>query len=321
MTRLVHLSDLHFGRTDPGLLEPLLAAVNALAPELVVISGDLTQRARNRQFAEARAFIDRLAAPVLCVPGNHDTPLDNLFLRLFRPWSRYRRAISRELEPEYRTGDLAVVGVNTVNRFAWQQGRMPKRAIERARAAFAAAGAATRVVVVHHPLELTPGASKPVMREAGRSLEGFAAAGAEIVLSGHLHATHIAPFIRVPGLLFVQAGTLSTRTRGEQNSFNCLDLAPGHARIAPMVVDADGHFSQGRTADFRRTDAGWATDGLTSPAATITGEITGEAATAEGAGPRPGERTLMAGDATARTAPPMLASTGEHGAAPRRETA
>lgn len=260
MRRIVHLSDLHFGRTDPRLLEPLLGAVNALAPALVVISGDLTQRARVWQFAEARAFIDRLRAPVLAVPGNHDTPLDNLFLRLLAPWHRYRRAIAADLEPVHRDPELVVVGVNTVNRFAWQQGRMPRRAIARARAAFAEAGAATRVVVVHHPLELTPGAAKPVMRAAGGALEGFAAAGAEIVLSGHLHATHIAPFVRVPGLLFVQAGTLSTRTRGEENSFNCLDLAPGHAAITAHAVDEAGHFRRVRSAVYRRAGAGWAVE-------------------------------------------------------------
>lgn len=257
MTRVLHLSDLHFGRTDPHLLEPLLNAANALQPALVVISGDLTQRARVAQFAEARAFIDRLAAPVLCVPGNHDTPLDNLFLRFLRPWGRYRRFISADLEPAYRGGGLVVVGVNTVNRFAWQQGRLPSRAIARARVAFAEAQDAARIVVLHHPLELTPGASKPVMRAAPHALDGFAQAGAEIILSGHLHATHIAPFIRAPGLLFVQAGTLSTRTRGEENSFNCLDLSPGRAEIAAFVLDAQGGFRQSAAAVFTRQGTDW----------------------------------------------------------------
>lgn len=271
MIRVVHLSDLHFGRTDPALLEALPSAINGLEPALVVISGDLTQRARVWQFAEARAFIDRLTAPVLAVPGNHDTPLDNLFLRFLRPFGRYRAAISHDLEPEHRSTGLVVVGVNTVNRFAWQQGRLPRRAIARARAAFSDAGGATRLVVLHHPLELTPGASKPVMREAAHALEGFAEAGAEILLSGHLHATHIAPFARVPGLLFVQAGTLSTRTRGTENSFNCLDLSPGRAEIAAFAVDEGGQFRRGPGAVFRRSSAGWSADAGADPPPDIEG--------------------------------------------------
>lgn len=273
MRRVIHLSDLHFGRTDPHLLAPLLTAVNALSPALVVISGDLTQRARVGQFAQARAFIDRLAAPVLCVPGNHDTPLDNPFVRLFRPWGRYRQAISADLEPKHADPELVVVGVNTVNRFAWQQGRIPRRALARVRAAFAGAGGAARIVVVHHPLELTPGAEKPIMEGAGEALEGFSAAGAEIVLSGHLHSTHIAPFLRVPGLLFVQAGTLSTRTRGEENSFNCLDLSPGRAEVAAFAIDEQGDFRQGRRAVFRRAGPGWVTDEAAPAASPPPGEI------------------------------------------------
>ena len=101
MRTIVHLSDLHFGRTRPDLLEPLVEAVNGAAPDLVAVSGDLTQRARGRQFREARAFLDRLAAPCLVVPGNHDVPLDHLLLRLFGPWRRYCRLIGSELEPGY----------------------------------------------------------------------------------------------------------------------------------------------------------------------------------------------------------------------------
>lgn len=258
MTRIVHLSDLHFGRTEPALLDRLHQAVAAAAPDLVVISGDLTQRARVWQFDQARAFIDRLPAPALSVPGNHDTPLDNLFLRFLAPWKRYRAAISPELEPVHAAPGVVILGVNSVNRFAWQQGKIPRRAIHRAEAAFVAAGDAIRIVVIHHPLEVTPGAGhKSVMGGADRALDGFSQAGADIVLSGHLHATHIAPFSRRPGLLFVQAGTLSTRTRGERNAFNILDLGPGRVTVTAQQVDAEGHFTPVATARYRKGQASW----------------------------------------------------------------
>lgn len=258
MRRVVHLSDLHFGRTDPALFGPLETAVNGLSPDLIVISGDFTQRARIRQFVEARAFMDRLAAPSLCVPGNHDTPLDNLFVRFLTPWRRYRAYISRTLEPEFRDAEIAVVGVNTVNRFAWQQGKMPERSFARARRAFAGAGTAARILVLHHPLEQLPGQRKPVMPGAAAALEGFAAAGAEIVLSGHIHNTHIAPFTNYPHLLFVQAGTvLSTRLRGERNSFNRIDIDGDRVEIAQMTVDDTGAFGVGMSQLFLRTQEGW----------------------------------------------------------------
>ena len=122
MRRLVHLSDLHFGRDRPELLAPLLDCVNGLEPDLIAISGDLTQRARTSQFRQARAFIDALTAPVLSVPGNHDTPLYNLAERIFQPFAKYRQWIDRELQPVRHSPDASVVGVNSVNPYGWQRG-------------------------------------------------------------------------------------------------------------------------------------------------------------------------------------------------------
>ncbi|NUB44639.1 metallophosphoesterase [Fertoebacter nigrum] len=259
MRRVVHLSDLHFGRTSPALLEPLLAEVAALTPDLVVISGDLTQRARVWQYAEAAAFIARLPQPVLCVPGNHDTPLDNLFLRMLNPWGRYRRYINRNLEPTFRDADLAVVGANTVNRFRWQQGRFSRRTLGRVLHGFADAGERTRIVVVHHPLEHIEGSAKSLTRGAGRALKELSAAGADIVLSGHIHTTHVGPFTSAPGLLFVQAGTgLSTRLRREENAFNVLDITPGRVTIRSIIADDTALFRQNASADFVQGPDGWA---------------------------------------------------------------
>ena len=255
--RIAHISDLHFGRIDPEIVEGLARSLTAAAPDLVVVSGDLTQRARVGQFAQARAFIDRLPAPALTVPGNHDTPLDNLLLRFFAPWRRYRAAISTDLQPVYTAPEVVILGVNSVNRFAVQQGRLPSQAIRRAEAAFAEAGKATRIVVIHHPLELPPAETKPVMGQAAVALDGFSQAGADIVLSGHLHSTHIAPFTRRPGLLFVQAGTLSTRTRGEQNSFNILDLSHRSVTVTARRVDAEGHFATVAQLHYRKGDDRW----------------------------------------------------------------
>ena len=137
MKRLLHLSDLHFGRDRPELLDPLIAQINGLAPDLVAISGDLTQRARDWQFMRAREMIDRIDAPCLIVPGNHDTPLDNLAERVLMPWRRYRKWIAADLEPQTHDPGWSVVGINSVNPLGWQRGRFSPRDIRRVEEGFA----------------------------------------------------------------------------------------------------------------------------------------------------------------------------------------
>ena len=99
MRTLVHLSDLHFGRIDPQLLEPLATKIKEINPDVVAVSGDLTQRARSHQFREARVFLDTLPKPQIVVPGNHDVPLYNVFSRFFSPLDKYRRYITEDLRP------------------------------------------------------------------------------------------------------------------------------------------------------------------------------------------------------------------------------
>ena len=113
MRTLVHLSDLHFGRVDPALLSPLRALVEHLEPDVVVVSGDLTQRARSAQFQQARVFLDSLPGPQIVVPGNHDVPLYNVFSRFLTPLVKYRRHVTDDLSPEYVDEEIAVLGINT----------------------------------------------------------------------------------------------------------------------------------------------------------------------------------------------------------------
>lgn len=264
MRRVLHMSDLHFGRARPELLEPLIDAVAATAPDLVAISGDLTQRARDGQFEAARAFIDRLPVPCLVVPGNHDVPLDNLAVRLVRPWSRYRRWIASDLEPSFEDAELSVIGVNTVNPLSWQRGRIARQATRRVCEAFAADRTGrTRIVVVHHPLEHQPGEQKSLMRGAQRAIDALSDCGADVVLSGHLHSWRAEPFAARrgrSGALQVQAGTgLSTRLRGQENDFNLLTLAPDEIVVERFVAGGAARaFRPAATLRFRSARSGWA---------------------------------------------------------------
>ena len=225
-------------------------------------AGDLTQRARSAQFREARAFIDRLEPPVLSVPGNHDVPLYNLWLRVFWPWRRYRRWIDRDLEPVFRDDEIIVAGVNTVNPWSWQRGWFSRRDIATVRAAFEGTrGRRVRLVVVHHPMEHMPGEKKSLMHGADRAIRELSDLGTDIVLSGHLHTWRAEPFTRLDGgrsAVQVHAGTgLSTRMRGEENDFNLLTLEDHRLRVDRYAADQELSFDLDSTAVFERTESGW----------------------------------------------------------------
>src|SRR6266540_2867345 len=113
MRSIVHLSDIHFGRINEEVIAPLIETVKKINPDLVAVSGDLTQRARSHQFREARAFLESLPTPQIVVPGNHDVPLHNVFARFMQPLRKYRRYITDDLRPFYYDDEIAVLGVNT----------------------------------------------------------------------------------------------------------------------------------------------------------------------------------------------------------------
>lgn len=263
MRRIAHLSDLHFGRDRPELLDPLVEAVNELEPDLAAISGDLTQRARPSQFRAARDFIDRLEAPVLAVPGNHDVPLHNLFLRFLWPWRQYRKWISPDLEPEFHDSEMIVLGVNTVNPMAHQSGWFTPRALDRVRKAFCnTRGRRARIVVAHHPLEHLPGEKKKLMRGADEAMEELGRLNTDIVLSGHLHSWRADPFAEKPGrnaVLQVHAGTgLSTRLRGQDNDFNLLEIDDGLIDVTRYAAaEDDDSFAMAQTRRFVTRAEGW----------------------------------------------------------------
>ncbi|MDT0681644.1 metallophosphoesterase [Roseicyclus sp. F158] len=258
--RVVHLSDLHFGRDNPELLDPLVEMVNGLSPDLVAISGDFTQRARISQYKEAAAFLDRLDHPWLAVPGNHDTPLDNLFVRFFRPWRRYRAHVTRDMEPRFSDEEMIVAGVNTVNPYSWQRGRIRQKAVQRVCDAFDGRhGERMRIAVLHHPLEQGPDVDKAPTRGADSAVASFGACGADIVLSGHLHSWRAEPFEGAAGVLLVQAGTsLSTRLRDEPNDFNLLTFDGPDLEVARYTAPQGKHvFDRAASRAYSRTESGW----------------------------------------------------------------
>ena len=265
MRVLVHLSDLHFGRLDEAVLPALRAAVVAAAPNLVAISGDFTQRARRSEFEAARAFIDTLPTPRLVVPGNHDVPLWNVANRFLMPLARYRRFIARDLEPEYVDEEMVVAGVNTARSWALGEGRINFQQVDRIVERLGLAPrSAIRVVVTHHPFDLPPGVrERRLLGRAYPAMAKLARANADLFLSGHLHRSHISSSavryqIEGHSALIVQAGTLSTRSRGELPSFNVIRVHRPDIAVHLFLWDPHARaFIEAAAEHYRHTDTGW----------------------------------------------------------------
>jgi 3',5'-cyclic AMP phosphodiesterase CpdA len=257
MTRIVHLSDLHFGAHDERLVEAVDWQIDELKPDLVVISGDFTQRARTEQFQEACEFLEGLrdrGHEVLGVPGNHDVPLYDVLRRFLSPLARYRRFIDNTLCPFIELPGVAVLGINTARSLTFKDGRINKDQVAFIRETFSRTPSdAVRILVTHHPLfALTVG--DEVERAIGRqemALDAIEEAGVDMLLAGHAHhaSSQDAGDIvtRAGGVLVVQAGTAtSTRVRKQEQSFNTIDLDGDSATITIHAWNGD---------DFRATDA------------------------------------------------------------------
>jgi 3',5'-cyclic AMP phosphodiesterase CpdA len=263
MRVIVHLSDLHFGCIQEGTLEALRRAVRDINPHLIAISGDLTQRARRREFEQARDFLRTLPQAKIIVPGNHDVPLYNVYARFTRALYGYRHHISDDLEPFYLDDEIAVQGINTARSLTFKRGRVNERQIALLQERLAARKDTTKIVLTHHPFDLPEDyPSQALVGRARMALIQLANSGIDLFLAGHLHvgiSHRMTLRFKIAGhsALVVQAGTAtSSRTRGEANSFNVVRI--DRPRIAVERFDSGlGRFSRAAAVCFQRQEAGW----------------------------------------------------------------
>ena len=252
MTRIAHLSDVHFGAHDPAVVAGAEAWLVEKRPDLVVISGDFTQRARVEQYREAGAFLDRLEAAgleTLGVPGNHDVPLYDVVRRFVRPLHRYRRYIDEDLCPWFESDRLAVLGINTARSLTIKDGRIDRQQMELIRDRFRdVTEGKTKVLVTHHPLFAMPIVEEGLSKVVGRQEDAIKAvsdAGVHILLAGHFHRSYSSDarkMVKNAGpALVIQAGTAtSTRLRADEaQSFNLITTERNDA-IDLRVVEWDG---------------------------------------------------------------------------------
>jgi 3',5'-cyclic AMP phosphodiesterase CpdA len=271
MRRVVHLSDIHFGNNDPSLLAPLRETILSLDPHVLVLSGDFVEHATEQEFREARAFIDTLPKPQICVPGNHDLAFYNILERAAVRLHRYKRFITPDLNPCFSDDEIAIVGANT-SRVAHLRGGSLSSAqlltLEREFSRFPES--LTRILVTHHPFDLPEGQqSRLIVGHARRAVAGLAPF-VDILLAGHIHlsstgSTSTRYRTGDHAMAFVQAGTaVSHRNKGEVNSFNLLLVDHDSAGGKSLVVErfsweqARSRFEKKASTEYRLGRTGWA---------------------------------------------------------------
>ncbi len=253
MSVLLQISDPHFGTEQPQIVEALAALALRQRPDLLVLSGDITQRAQRDEFRAARAFVERLGVPLLAIPGNHDIPLFDLRARLFDPYARHCEAFGDDIEPEHASRELLVLCVNTTRSWRHKNGQVSRPQIERvAQRLSGATTAQLRVVVVHQPIAVVrPDDVHDRLRNHAAAQRRWSAAGADIVMGGHIHlpyvkALHEGANARVTRPMWaVQAGTaVSARVReGVPNSVNLVRWG-GQLPAGRCVVEQWDHSAQ-----------------------------------------------------------------------------
>lgn len=271
MTRIAHLSDLHFGANDAKIVTATEAWLEKRRPDLVILSGDFTQRARTEQFRAASAYLNRLRAAgfkVLTVPGNHDVPLYDVVRRFTAPLDRYKRYIDNDLCPWFEDDEVAVLGLNTARSLTIKDGRINAQQLALMRQRFERVPEhKTRILVTHHPLFAMPLGQGGELSEAvgrhGDAVAAAALAGVRVALAGHFHRTYAQAASRmaenIGNALVIQAGTAtSTRLRNkEPQSFNWLHVERSN-RILLQVIAWDGaSFRDGAETRFSFDGSGW----------------------------------------------------------------
>lgn len=240
---IVHISDPHFGTESKTIADQVVNKINEINPEVVVVSGDITQRALSSQFKKAQSFLEEIKTPKLVIPGNHDIPLYNVFERFADPFAKYNEFISSEEYPKYTSNNLSLVGVNTCTPFKSQSGRIKEEDIDYLKNYFSQVDSnIIKSVVVHHnimPYEGLKGSS--VLGNAETFLPEMNKCGVDLIFAGHLHKSLVINYSEPEvnnSMLLLQAGTcISARLREEENTFLMIETTSSKITVNTFVFN------------------------------------------------------------------------------------
>lgn len=261
MRTIVHLSDLHFNRVEEHLVSKLTECIREINPQIVAISGDFTQHAWPVEFERARDFVRGLPGRLILVPGNHDMAFYNPWRRAVQRLQLYKRYLTSNLQPSYSDAEVAILGLNTARVSHLRNGRIRDWQVDRMQEHMdTAEPGAVRILVTHHPFDLPESFAKAEL--IGARVIRRIVASVDVLLAGHMHISHAAPTAERYKLdgnsaIFVQSGTaLSTRGRGECNSFQVLRVSRSGIEVEQFSAGADG-FRAAKSIRFVRSDSGW----------------------------------------------------------------
>ncbi|MEO5635266.1 MAG: metallophosphoesterase [Candidatus Paceibacterota bacterium] len=269
MRKIIHISDIHFGKIDQKSTRSLLTAFSVISPNLIIISGDLTQRAKPEQFKEAQKFIKdlkKLGFPSFVIPGNHDIePLYKPVARALNPYLNYKKYISKNLEPIYSDDKLAIAGINTSRSTNLKNGGVNTSQIKKLEKWFATfSPKMTKIIVSHHPLDLPIHIPRyKLARKASGGMELLATYNIDLYLSGHYHRSSVvATSERYKTLgysgISLQAGTVSRRQRGEVQSFNVITINKPRLLIETFLWKSEENlFRKSTENNFQLKDNAW----------------------------------------------------------------
>ncbi len=264
MRKLVHISDLHFGTVEKIIADELLNEIENINPDLVVISGDLTQRGRNNQFNAAKEYLNKIKFPQIVIPGNHDIPLFDIFTRFIFPLKRYKKYISEDLNPLYVDSEIAVMGVNSARSFTWKNGRISVEQISEIEKKLCTIDDEIfKVIVTHHPFIPPPGDTG--IKLIGRSVKALKIIDrckVDLLLAGHIHNGYngdIRPYYPSGSrsVISAQAGTaISNRTRLEPNAFNLISIENDLIKIE--IKEWNGNkFINAKLTSYKKNNEEW----------------------------------------------------------------
>ncbi len=247
MTTIIHLSDMHIGTEDKKMLPVLVDIINKLNSEVIVISGDFTQRAKIPQYKIARDFIKQLTCKnILSVPGNHDIALYRIFERFLMPFDKYKKYISNNINPSFCNNDVAIIGINSATPYTIQDGMVTDEQLKIMHDFFSKTAVMNRIVVMHHNM-IRPEYHKVILN-LETVIQALAESRVNYILAGHLHDVCIERIERDYidyNMYAITAGTaLSSRLRTQPNSFNYMTIENNEFNIKVYCRHGDQYLPQ-----------------------------------------------------------------------------
>ncbi len=244
MKIIAHISDIHYGTEIFEIEDALMKDLKKMSPDVVVISGDLTQRAKSKEFKSAEKLIEKINLPLIVVPGNHDIPLFNVFKRFFTPFTNYEKYITTDYYPFYQDSEIAILGINTSRSYYFKEGKISLRQIEKVKDTFLNIDKNLfKVLVIHHPLVPTPNDRVyDLLNNRKHALKEFKGLGIDLVLGGHLHTIFnydvkdYYPKLKLDSMIFAMGGSaFSYRNKGNPNGYNIVKIHKDEFTITSRI--------------------------------------------------------------------------------------